>query len=271
MGIIILPILVILAFIGALIGAIISKALQTADTNKMEIKYILLWFLFFIPVNVLSFYILNKNFPSGSYGFGTHKEILLFCMAPILFGLSFSFSKIFALYSIKKFQIESKVIEQDDQTEQIKLENASILSRFWASIIDMLIIVAFTLPFIYLLDALEYIKFSREKSVLASITMPFVGIAVFFIINTKLLINSGQTIGKKINNIKIVRLDGTKPDFYQLLLKRYLPFFGFPYIPIIGGIVSFIDIWFIFGKQSQCLHDMIAGTKVVNSIPSEKD
>jgi len=266
MGIIILPILVVLAFIGALIGSIIGKVLQIGDTNKMEIKYILLWFLFFIPVNVLSFYMLNKNFPSGAYGFGTHKEILLFCMAPILFGLSFSFSKIFALYSIKKLQIESKVIQQ---TELVKLDDASRFSRLWASIIDMLIIVVFTLPFIYLLDVSEYIKFGREKSVFASITMSFVGIAVFFIINTKSLINSGQTIGKKINNIKIVRLDGTKPDFYQLLLKRYLPFFGFPYIPIIGGIVSFIDIWFIFGQQSQCLHDMIAGTKVVNSISSE--
>jgi uncharacterized RDD family membrane protein YckC len=35
-------------------------------------------------------------------------------------------------------------------------------------------------------------------------------------------------------------------------------------IAIISRILGMVDILFIFGKEKRCIHDIIAGTKVVN-------
>jgi hypothetical protein len=35
-------------------------------------------------------------------------------------------------------------------------------------------------------------------------------------------------------------------------------------IPMIGAVVALANILFIFGKEQRCLHDRLAGTKVIN-------
>ena len=35
-------------------------------------------------------------------------------------------------------------------------------------------------------------------------------------------------------------------------------------IPIVGGIFPWVDALFIFGDEQQCVHDKIAGTKVIS-------
>ena len=151
----------------------------------------------------------------------------------------------------------------DEVTAVEQPETATRLSRLGAAIIDMLIVMVITLPVAYLLGALDYTETGEEPSLMLTLVVGAFSIAVFFALNRKLLAQNGQTIGKRFNNIRIVRLNGDKPEFKHLVIKRYVPYFGFGYVPLIGGILSLVNVCWIFGAPSRCLHDYIADTKVV--------
>lgn len=81
-----------------------------------------------------------------------------------------------------------------------------------------------------------------------------------------LLTTRGQTIGKKMMSVKIVKYaDGSNPGFvHACLLRLIVPGF-INGIPIVGSIFPLVDACFIFGEERRCIHDLIAGTKVVNA------
>jgi len=73
----------------------------------------------------------------------------------------------------------------------------------------------------------------------------------------------GQTVGKRAMKIGIVKLDGSKPGFLHAVLLRALVN-GLPgAIPVVGVLYPLIDFLFIFRADRRCVHDLIAGTRVV--------
>ncbi|MEZ4371900.1 MAG: RDD family protein [Polyangiaceae bacterium] len=75
-----------------------------------------------------------------------------------------------------------------------------------------------------------------------------------------LVAKSGQTIGKKMQRIRIVRMDGKPVGFVHGVVMRSW----------ILGAVSFlifclgaIDALYIFREDRRCLHDHIADTQVI--------
>ena len=80
-----------------------------------------------------------------------------------------------------------------------------------------------------------------------------------------MLSNYGQTVGKKVLDIKIVGMDGNKLEFLPLIGLRYAPLWIASYVPVVGGILAIVNILFIFRKDRRCIHDHIAGTQVVES------
>ncbi len=90
-----------------------------------------------------------------------------------------------------------------------------------------------------------------------------IGAAVHLAINGYLLLKHGQTVGKRICGIRIVRADGSHPSLWDSFGKRHLPVMIASQIPFIGGLVSLVDACFIFREDRRCLHDLIAGTRVV--------
>jgi len=54
-------------------------------------------------------------------------------------------------------------------------------------------------------------------------------------------------------------------DFGKLVGLRYVPVWLASSIPFIGGFLALIDILFIFREDRRCVHDMIAGTVVVEA------
>ncbi|QDU58067.1 RDD family protein [Aeoliella mucimassa] len=98
------------------------------------------------------------------------------------------------------------------------------------------------------------------------IGMVFVGFAVFLAINGYLLATKGQTIGKKMLGIKIVRTNGTQAGIWRLVGLRYLPFTLMYLIPVVGPIVTrLIDPLMIFDKSHKCMHDEFADTIVIRT------
>ena len=58
-------------------------------------------------------------------------------------------------------------------------------------------------------------------------------------------------------------MNGNILTLSTVLLKRYLPMSAVSLIPILGGLLAIIDVLFIFRKDKRCVHDLIAGSKVV--------
>jgi len=85
----------------------------------------------------------------------------------------------------------------------------------------------------------------------------------FAIYQLYLLSTRGQTLGKRWMKIKIIKLDGSNPGFVGAVLLRAIVNGIISAVPYLGGIYGLVDILFIFREDRRCIHDMIAGTRVV--------
>jgi uncharacterized RDD family membrane protein YckC len=121
---------------------------------------------------------------------------------------------------------------------------ASRGSRLLAAIVDSLIFAA-----IYVVGLM-----------VSSFEILILGIVLFGILQIYLLTSDGQTVGKKVMNIKIVMVNGnTNGGFVPNVLMRSILNSLIAMIPF----YSLVDILFIFREDQRCIHDLIAGTKVV--------
>ena len=91
------------------------------------------------------------------------------------------------------------------------------------------------------------------------------GLVLVGLVNAVLISNSGQSIAKRLLGIRIVQENGQLPGFLRgVVLRHYMLSLTCLCYPI-GAIVYFVDGLFIFGGRRQCLHDLVAGTVVVNA------
>lgn len=100
----------------------------------------------------------------------------------------------------------------------------------------------------------------------SQITVSVFGILVFLALNGYLLAKGGQTIGKRLVGTRIVSVtDGQILPLARVFCLRYLPIWVIALVPFVGNLIALIDILFIFREDRRCLHDLIAGTRVVNA------
>ena len=104
---------------------------------------------------------------------------------------------------------------------------------------------------------------AEAHPVVSQIVWGIAGLLVFFAVNGYWLHTRGQSVGKRLLNIRIVRSTGERATFSRIIFARYLPTQAVGMFPMIGMLYALIDILFIFGDSRQCLHDRIADTIVV--------
>lgn len=92
----------------------------------------------------------------------------------------------------------------------------------------------------------------------------FALLVAIFVINCLMLHRSGQTIGKRMLDIAIVRTDGSRMSLPRYIFIRVLPVGLLGAIPYVGGLIGLVDPLLIFGKDRRCLHDLIADTIVID-------
>jgi uncharacterized RDD family membrane protein YckC len=132
-------------------------------------------------------------------------------------------------------------------------------TRLGAALVDGLLMVGAMLPGILLLVASDF----EEGTLVAGIALLALcagGLAIYQMV---LISTRGQSIAKRWLGIRIVRLDGSPCGFVHGVLLRQWAMAIIAQIPIVGGIASIVDPLMIFGEERRCLHDQIAGTKVV--------
>ncbi|MCY1344138.1 RDD family protein [compost metagenome] len=140
---------------------------------------------------------------------------------------------------------------------------ASRWTRLGAALIDGLIMSLATVPVAYFSGAFTAAQQGIEPTLGQQLLGLVVGVAVFLLVNGHFLKHFGQTLGKRLLKIAIVNLDGQVPELGNLLLKRYLVWWLLAYVPVIGVLLVMVDYLFIFRADRRCLHDLMAGTRVV--------
>jgi len=89
-----------------------------------------------------------------------------------------------------------------------------------------------------------------------------VAVLIVFLYQVALLTKEGQTVGKKALGIRIVKMDtGENGGFIPNVLLRLIVNGLIWAIPLYG----LIDILFIFRSDRRRIHDLIAGTQVVDA------
>ena len=64
--------------------------------------------------------------------------------------------------------------------------------------------------------------------------------------------------------MKIIKTTGEEVNFVSgVLMRTWVPAF-IGWIPVVGGLFGLLDALYIFGDEHQCIHDKIAGTKVIS-------
>jgi len=75
----------------------------------------------------------------------------------------------------------------------------------------------------------------------------------------------GQTIGKRVLGIRIVRSSGERVSLGRIFALRYLPMLFLGMVPYLGVLITLVDALLIFRDSRQCLHDQFADTLVVRA------
>ena len=146
--------------------------------------------------------------------------------------------------------------EQQEDEVQILAERGT---RWVARLIDTILWVITAIPagFVFMSEK-DQIPLGAGLSL---ITLGFLGYQWYRVANT------GQTLGKKWMGIKVVKLDGSPVNFVSAVLLREWVLSLAGLIPGIGRVIGLVDAVMIFGKDRRCMHDQIAGTKVILAMP----
>ena len=95
--------------------------------------------------------------------------------------------------------------------------------------------------------------------------LPLAGLIAFIWLNVMFVSRNGQSIGKKITGIKVVRSDGSKASLGRIFWLRNVIGAVLGLIPMVGYAFALVDSLMIFGQPRQCLHDKFADTIVIKA------
>lgn len=140
---------------------------------------------------------------------------------------------------------------------------ASLGLRLGGAIIDAIISFAIIFPLMYATGYWES-AMAGEQSLVQTVVLALLGIVAFLVVHGYLLARQGQTVGKRLVGTRIVSVQDEKIlTFGRVIGLRYLPVWVVSQLPAIGPILGLIDVLFIFRRDRRCVHDLIAGTKVI--------
>ena len=102
-------------------------------------------------------------------------------------------------------------------------------------------------------------------NVALSVAGALFGSLVYLAVNGVLLHRHGQSVGKRICRIKIIKPDGSVPSLFDSFFRRLVLVQVVTQVPFAGPLIGLVDALLIFRKSQRCLHDDVAGTLVVKA------
>ena len=150
---------------------------------------------------------------------------------------------------IKNKVSDSVIIDSDHRVQYV-----GFWLRFGASVIDSIILIMFTYPFLFLIYGSQYFDSAESvqdfSDVIITYALPMLATILFWIYKS-------ATPGKILLQAKIVdEITGNKPTVKQSII-RYFAY----YVSLIPLGVGFF--WIAWDDKKQGWHDKIAGTIVI--------
>lgn len=137
---------------------------------------------------------------------------------------------------------------------------ASRQSRLGAAILDALITASVVYPLVFAVMTLQ--RESKQPSYVFFGQSAILVIAAYLFLHGYFLASRGQSLGKMIAGIRIVDYEsGTILPLGKLFGLRVVPVAIVTVIPLL----AVIDVIYMFRSDQRCVHDHIAGTKVVQA------
>jgi uncharacterized RDD family membrane protein YckC len=162
----------------------------------------------------------------------------------------------------------SMVTDVQDPVGEIVLADRG--TRLGASIIDGLIFSALVyVPLFLIFGAIPgftrgYVRPDPNSGlVIVGALLILFGFTGWCWFTIKYVRANGQSIGKRILGIKMVRSDGTPVSLGRVFWLRNFVNGLIGVIPLLGPLYTLADMLFIFAESRQCLHDKLADTIVV--------
>lgn len=159
-----------------------------------------------------------------------------------------------------KIGIMTQLSINTTQNVTINFSSASVGERIGAYFLDLLVKAAYFLfiyfVFFYLLS-INYVINKLDNWSQIAIYMVFILPVAFYSLAQETLLE-GQTLGKKIVKIKVVKIDGYQASFGDYLI-RWL--FRVIDISMASGIIGLVAM--VVNKKTQRLGDISAGTAVI--------
>ncbi|WP_372474536.1 RDD family protein [Capnocytophaga sp. ARDL2] len=152
----------------------------------------------------------------------------------------------------------SKITVNTSQNVTIAFDVASIGDRIIAFVVDLLIIVAYFFAVFYSLNRLGFMSLFHDEWSQVGIAIVFSLPATFYTLVSEILME-GQTLGKRLMGIKVIKIDG-----YQASFGDYVARWFFRLIDIYsnGGAVGIITM--IVNKNNQRFGGLVSGTAVIS-------
>lgn len=151
-------------------------------------------------------------------------------------------------------------------------ELAGRFTRFAAAMVDGILMTGIMMPVMFATGFFARTQ-AQQVDFAEQIAISLLSMAVMLALNGYLLATRGQTIGKLLTKIQIVDAQSNVLlPFRRVYVYRYLWMLPLVFsVAVIPGTVDdslvnvagLIDALFIFGAARRCLHDYIAGSKVV--------
>jgi uncharacterized RDD family membrane protein YckC len=140
-------------------------------------------------------------------------------------------------------------------------------ARLGAAILDTFILSAAVIAPLFIGVNLDAVAANDYLNAFSTTGLGVAGLALVVLsaITIYLVHKNGQTIGKKVVGIKVVRSDFSRASLGRIFWLRNVVNAIPSVIPYLGNIYGLVDHLFIFGEKRQCVHDKIADTIVVNA------
>lgn len=138
-------------------------------------------------------------------------------------------------------------------------ERASRSARLGATLLDQLAFVLALVPVFFMVEA--GVGGGNLAPWLIAISATLLGLLG---VNLRLM-RSGQTIGKRMLGIRVIRSNGEPLTQARYVLVRVLAVGLLAQVPFLGTLFALLDPLFIFRDDQRCIHDLIADTIVVQA------
>jgi uncharacterized RDD family membrane protein YckC/RNA polymerase subunit RPABC4/transcription elongation factor Spt4 len=132
-------------------------------------------------------------------------------------------------------------------------------TRFFGALLDGLLTLAGGIPG----GILFFATFENDDEMtLVGLFLMFAGMIAVAVVNWVMISQRGQSIAKRIMGMRIIIRDtGELPGFLRgVLLRVWVP----AVINQACNLFALVDALWIFGDERRCLHDLIAGTIVID-------